>query len=168
MTEQEHRPGGRQDSREQTGRFSFEATAQRLGVPSGLWEQPAVRQFLTTVNHIDNLALDLTLAGSQSNEQAANGTPSLAERYQAAGRLLDIVSIILTDGFNNAPPIASTPEQRDELRQQAEAAFQQYGLGVIDTKRRSSTTSRTADRWQGVPMYSEVITKRGKQGTDKI
>src|SRR5437867_4470449 len=101
MTEREGRPQEQQDAgREQARRVSFEATAVRLGIPPELWEQPTVKQFISIVNHVDTLHIDLATVIPHSTDQDANGTPSLAARYQAVEQLLGVTSALLTDGFN--------------------------------------------------------------------
>jgi hypothetical protein len=167
MTERADRPRGQQDTRhEHTRHYSFEATAVRLGIPPELWEQPAVRQLIAGVNQVDNLQVDLLSASSSSSDQEANGTPSLAERYQAAGQLASIISAVLTDGFNNAPPIATTPERRGELQQQANYVFNRYGLAVMDTTQQDQenvAATSTKDKYKGVPLMAEWVARHREQ-----
>src|SRR4051794_27438877 len=104
--EEYYRAGQEQEG--STRDFSFEATAQSLGVPRENWGNPTVREFVGSFNSIQQLQADLSEASSRSLRQGTVGglfgtpaetlqrtarevggmNPSLARRYSRAELLM--------------------------------------------------------------------------------
>jgi hypothetical protein len=146
MAEDGDSAGYRPESREATPDYTFESTAQHLGIPEQNWGNESVREFVGFFNRVQQLQQDISEAKTvhlrrssvghlfdtpteelqQEKQEVAGMTPPLTDRYSRSELMMRVAMELLRDGFKGHPA------QPNYIKSKLNAVINSFGLEVTD------------------------------------